>query len=132
MATDVLPNDLRRRDEVRILVADDDEAARVLYTTLLKDVAGVDGVFAAADGADAVELASRLRFDIAVLDLNMPRLDGVAAAAALIELQPSLAVALHSSDPTALYARARGLGAALFDKRLFDSLIRWVESELAA
>jgi CheY-like chemotaxis protein len=119
------------RSGVRVLVADDDKAARMLYVTLLTDVAGVDTVVAAADGTEAVRCAKVHALDLAVLDLNMPRLDGVAAAQELLALQPSLAVALHSSDPADLHRRARGLGALLFDKLGFEELVAWVEAEVA-
>lgn len=56
----------------------------------------------------------------------MPRLDGVAAALGLVELQPSLRIALHSSDTDALHQRAKGLGVALFDKAELDRLVAWV------
>jgi CheY-like chemotaxis protein len=67
-----------------------------------------------------------------VLDLNIPRLDGVQAARLLLGLQPSMSVALHSSDPDRLRARAAGLGLPLFDKLDFDDLVAWVEQQARA
>lgn len=116
----------------RVLVADDDAAARALYATLLELVDGVETVVAAGDGAEAVRLATTMAVDVAVLDLNMPRLDGVGAAAALTKLHPAAAVALHSSDSQGLRSRAGRLGFRLFDKRDFDDVTDWVAGEIAA
>jgi CheY-like chemotaxis protein len=117
---------------VRVLVADDDEAGRNLYMTLLRDVPGVTSLVGAADGDDAVLLARKLRCQIAILDFNMPRLDGVEAALLLRRHRPSTRVAVHSSDPDGLKERAAGLGLTLFDKLDFERLLGWVERQADA
>ena len=116
----------------RVLMADDDPGVRTMFATLFRATAGVTSVIEAADGAEAVDLAREQRFDVAVLDLNMPRLDGVAAALRLRAMQPSLAIALHSSDPELLRERAAGLDLPLFDKLHFDRLLTWLESQTEA
>ena len=113
----------------RVLVADDDPGVRTVFATLLRAAKGVTSVIEAADGAEAVDLAREQRFDVAVLDLNMPRLDGVAAALRLRALQPSLAIALQSSDPELLRERAAGVDLPLFDKLHFDRLLTWLERQ---
>jgi DNA-binding NarL/FixJ family response regulator len=80
----------------------------------------------ASDGHDAVLIARRLRCHIAILDFNMPRLDGVEAALLLRRDCPSTRVAVHSSDPDRLKERAAGLGLAVFDKLEFELLLAWV------
>lgn len=112
---------------LRVLVADDDERLRPIFAALLRGVVGVVSVFEAADGAEAVGLGCNRRLDVAVLDLNMPRLDGVDAGLRLRALQPSLQLALHSSDPDLLRLRAAGLELPLFDKLDFDGVVEWVE-----
>lgn len=114
-----------------LLVADDDAGVRRMFATLLRAAAGVMSVIEVNDGAAAVEVARERRLHIAVLDLNMPRLDGVDAAVRLRELQPSLRIALHSSDPELLRNRAGGLGLPLFDKIDFAGLLAWVERQAA-
>jgi CheY-like chemotaxis protein len=120
-----------RPHELRLLVVDDDETLRKLYVALLKQIDGVDSVAAAADGVEAVELARTTELNIAVLDLNMPGLDGVEAATAMAALQPSLSIALQSSDLDELQYRADGLDFAVFDKLRFDDLASWVTREVA-
>lgn len=111
---------------IRMLVADDDPSVRALLGRLLRETEGVSVVREVENGAMAVAAARDEPFDVAVLDLEMPRLDGVQAARLLLALDPSMRVALHSSDPDALRARAEGLGLPLFDKLDFDALATWV------
>jgi CheY-like chemotaxis protein len=116
----------------RVLVADDDPAIRTLYAELFSRVDGVGTLVAVEDGAEAVAAARVLRLDVAVLDLFMPRLDGVEAAEALAVLQPSLAIALNSSDHELLRRRADGLELPLFDKLQLDELVDWVAERAVA
>jgi CheY-like chemotaxis protein len=82
------PHAPRIQTRARILVADDDRAIlRVLETVLSGD--GYQ-VVTAEDGATAVELARRNGFDLIMLDVQMPKLDGLAAARQL-RLEPRLA-----------------------------------------
>ena len=117
---------------VRLLLADDDAGVRAFLATLLRAAAGVGSVVEAADGTEAVALARGGGLDVAVLDMNMPRLDGVEAASRLRALQPTLPIALHSSDPELLRQRAAGLELPLFDKIDFDRLLSWVEQQAKA
>ena len=111
---------------IRLLVADDDERVRSLFAELLGEAAGVASVIEATDGAEAVELARAHSPEVAVLDLKMPRLDGIDAALRLRALQPAMQIALHSSDPDVLRDRASGLGLPLFDKVDFERLLDWI------
>jgi CheY-like chemotaxis protein len=61
--------------DVRILVVDDDDAIRMLVTRLFQR-RGYD-VRSASDGADAIELLDAESFDLMILDLMMPRVDGI-------------------------------------------------------
>lgn len=114
---------------LRVVVADDDATVRGLYTNLLGEVPGVSSVVDAVDGHDLLLISRRLRCDIAVLDFNMPRVDGVDAALVLRREFPSLRIAVHSADPYALEHRAEGLGLSLFDKLDLDRLLAWVERQ---
>jgi CheY-like chemotaxis protein len=115
--------------QVRVLVADDDKVVRAHFVSLLEDANGISATLEAEDGAEAVRVGLQLRPEIAVLDLNMPRLSGVQAAQTLRALQPSMRVALQSSDPDDLRARAGGLGLPLFDKLEYERLVHWVETQ---
>ena len=130
MTTDA-PVDIRASG-VRLLLADDDAGVRALFATLLRAAPGVGSVVEAEDGAEALALAHGRRLDVAVLDMNMPRLDGIEAARRVRALQPTMAIALHSSDVEQLRQRAADLGLPLFDKIDFDRLLAWVEQQAKA
>jgi DNA-binding NarL/FixJ family response regulator len=98
---------------VRVLVADDDPDIR----EALRDMLEVDGdvrvIGEAGDGATAVELAARLRPDVALLDIRMPLMDGLAAAEHLTRL--GTAVIMITTFGEAGYVdRAVELGVAGF------------------
>ena len=72
---------------LRVLVADDQPLVRSGYRTVLDAADGVTVVGEAADGGQAVALAARLRPDVVVMDVRMPRVDGLTATG-LLSAQP--------------------------------------------
>jgi CheY-like chemotaxis protein len=80
----------------KVLVVDDNQDAADSLAELLR-LAGFE-VQTAYDGAQAVSLASTFRPDVAVLDLNMPVVEGFAAAAALQRLNPPAVLLAFSCD----------------------------------
>ncbi|MFJ7625163.1 response regulator [Streptomyces sp. NPDC097595] len=68
---------------IRVLIADDDALVRLGLADLLDGDDGMEVVAQAADGLEAVELATAHRIDVALVDVRMPRMDGIAATARL-------------------------------------------------
>lgn len=68
---------------IRVLIADDQEMIRIGYATILGAQPGIEVVGEAGDGRTAVELATRLRPDVVVMDVRMPVLDGIGATRAI-------------------------------------------------
>ncbi|MBS2937326.1 response regulator transcription factor [Nocardioides sp. J2M5] len=64
---------------LRVLVADDQEIVRTGLATILGAQDDIEVVAEAVDGRDAVEQARRLRPDVCLLDVRMPRMDGIEA-----------------------------------------------------
>jgi DNA-binding NarL/FixJ family response regulator len=63
----------------RVLIADDQPIARAGFRSVLSSAPRIEVVGEAADGEEAVELARRLRPDVVLMDIRMPRLDGIEA-----------------------------------------------------
>jgi two-component system response regulator DesR len=79
---------------IRVLLADDETLLRRSIAALLDLSDTVDVVAQAADGAEAVALAALHRPDVVLLDLEMPGMDGIDAAIAILEGRPEQAVVL--------------------------------------
>ena len=68
---------------IRVVVADDQDLVRTGLTMILNAQPDIEVVGEAADGAEAVDLAQRLRPDVCLLDIGMPKMDGIEATEAL-------------------------------------------------
>ncbi|MEU3537500.1 response regulator [Streptomyces paromomycinus] len=100
---------------VRVLLADDEAMIRAGVRAILTASPGVEVVAEAADGREAVELALRHRPDVCLLDIRMPRLDGLGAAAELARTLPETAVVMLTTFSEDEYvAGALGSGASGF------------------
>ena len=81
---------------IRILVADDSLTVRHALVQLLSAQPGLVIVGQAADGVEAVEKARALRPDVITMDVNMPRLDGLGATAAIMQDAPARVLVICS------------------------------------
>ncbi len=68
----------------RVVIADDEWLIRAGYRMILDSEPDMEVVGEAADGVEAVEMARRLAPDVVLMDVRMPRLDGIAATRALV------------------------------------------------
>jgi DNA-binding NarL/FixJ family response regulator len=102
------------RPPVRVLLADDQRLVRESLGTLLGLLDGIQLVGSASDGEEAVALAAEHGPDVVLMDLRMPRLDGIEATRLLRERQPGvrvIALTTYADDESvlgALRAGARG------------------------
>ncbi len=94
---------------MRILIAEDETIIRMDLRALLEG-AGYDVCAEARDGLEAVELARRELPDLAVLDVKMPRLDGIEAARRILDERPIPIVMVTAYGERELVARAVEVG----------------------
>jgi response regulator NasT len=90
---------------MRILIAEDETIIRLDLRKLLEE-AGHEVCAEARDGVEAVELAEAQDPDLAILDVKMPRLDGIEAAKRILDERPIPIVMLTAYGQDELVARA--------------------------
>lgn len=81
-----------------ILVVDDVKVWRDAVCRILGTRPGLQVIAQAADGEEAVQLAGKLKPDLIVLDIGLPKLDGLHAAAQIFDLSPASKVVFLSQD----------------------------------
>ena len=101
---------------IRVLLADDQALVRGGFGSILAGQPDMDVVGEAADGAEAVELALTTRPDVVVMDIRMPRLDGIAATRRLLErhASPARVLVLTTFNQEAYVYDALRAGASGF------------------
>jgi DNA-binding NarL/FixJ family response regulator len=120
---------------IRVLVADDDRSYLASLRELIDRQPELEVVATAVDGIQAIELAEQLEPDAVVLDLHMPLLDGVSAAARLRRDHPSIClIALTGDDAPALHRAVVEAGAdeVLLKTALLDALVERLTRARAA
>jgi DNA-binding NarL/FixJ family response regulator len=97
---------------VRVLIADDQQLLRAGFRVILQAQPGIEVVGEAADGVDAVAQARDLRPDVVLMDIRMPKLDGLAATEHLMRLPDGpRVVVLTTFDHNEYVVRALRAGA---------------------
>ena len=102
------------KDTVRVLVVDDQELVRAGFRMILER-SGLDVVGEAGDGVDAVRLATELEPDVILMDVRMPRMDGIEATRQIVARTPAARiVALTTFDLDEYVYEAVKAGASGF------------------
>lgn len=130
---------------IRILIADDHYVVRMGLAALIETEPDLQVVGEAADGTQVVELYKKLEPDLVLMDLRMPRTDGVTATRKIREQFPDariLMLTTYDGDDDIHKALSAGAGGYLLKNSTRDSLIpairavaagqRWIPQEVAS
>lgn len=104
-------------DALRVVVVEDEGLIRMDVVATLQE-AGYEVVGEGADGEEAIKLATELEPDLVVMDIKMPKLDGISAAEKIAELKIPV-VLLTAFSQSDLVARAAEAGAMAFVTKPF-------------
>ncbi len=121
-------------DEVSVLIVDDQLPFRLAARAVLKRTAGFELVGEAADGDEAVELVSELRPNLVLMDINMPRLNGIEATRRIVDQVPGTTVFLCSTyqrSDLPPEAESSGFAAYVNKEELGPDLLRRLWDEQA-
>jgi DNA-binding NarL/FixJ family response regulator len=105
-----------RVDETRVVIVDDQAMVRAGFGALLNAQEGITVVGDASDGAEVVELVTRTRPDVVLMDIRMPEVDGIEATrriAALADVDPRIII-LTTFDLDSYVFEALRAGASGF------------------
>src|SRR4030065_1282919 len=116
--------------QIKILIADDQRLFRQSLKYLIEQEREIKVVCEAANGQDACTLAQKFNPDIVLMDVDMPKMDGIDAARLILERKPNtkiLMLSVHDDDERIISAIRNGaLGYILkdADHREFIRIIR--------
>jgi DNA-binding NarL/FixJ family response regulator len=122
---------LRKRRQ--ILIADDHELMRRIITDLISQRSEWELCAEAVDGQQAVEFAKTLCPDVAILDVQMPRLDGLEAARQILQHCPNAIIVSDSIHDVELFLKQLkeiGIKGFVDKNRLGTDLLPTVEAVL--
>jgi len=129
---DATPSPTKHALRSRILVIDDAESVRDIIGIFLEN-AGFEVCGDAADGVEGIEQAKKLKPDLVVLDLAMPRMNGAEAASILSQTMPEVPIVLlmlYQNILGSALAAAVGVKAVLDKTDGLDKLVACVRSLL--
>ena len=110
----------------RILIAEDETLIRMDLSEMLREN-GYEVVGEATNGEEAVALANELKPDLAILDVKMPKLDGISAAEKIVEIAPVLMLTAFSQKDLVERALDAGVMAYVVKPFTIDDLIPAIE-----
>jgi len=98
---------------IRVVIADDNKAMRDAVTILLQSVSGLEVVGAVADGRSLVKAVNDLKPDVGIVDISMPIMNGLLAAAEIIRLGSKMKIVFLTVNEDCDFVRAAFESGAL-------------------
>jgi DNA-binding NarL/FixJ family response regulator len=111
---------------IRVIIADDHHLVRQGIRALLQNAGDIEVIGEAATGQEAVELTEKLKPDVVVMDISMPRLDGIQATERIVALSlPTQVVVLsmHSDATIVQQLLRRGVKGYLLKRSITEELL---------
>jgi DNA-binding NarL/FixJ family response regulator len=121
-------------DAIRIVIADDQPIVRDGLITILEAMDGVSVVGVASDGAEAIALAERYETDVVLMDLRMPKIDGIEATRRLRVSRPDTAILVlttYTDDDSILEALGAGARGYLTKNASAEDIHRALRAAVA-
>ena len=119
---------------MRVLIVDDQRVVREGLATIVAGFDHAEVVGLAADGVEALELATERNPDVVLMDLRMPRMDGVAATREMRARHPSIVVVVlttYADDDSIMAALSAGAAGYLTKDAARDDIRRALEAAVA-
>lgn len=110
----------------RILIAEDETLIRMDLAEMLREN-GYEVIGEATNGEEAIALANELKPDLAILDVKMPKLDGITAAETIVKISPVLMLTAFSQKDLVERALDAGVMAYVVKPFTIDDLIPAIE-----
>ncbi|HEU5423114.1 MAG TPA: response regulator transcription factor [Nitrolancea sp.] len=117
-------------DAIRIVVADDHDLFREGLRQLLETIPAVEIVGEAADGQEAIKLVAELHPDVVLMDINMPRVDGLRATEYIVKHFPTtnvVVLTMYQDDEYAIHAIRAGAKSYLLKNSRSDEVIKAIQ-----
>ncbi len=117
--------------QIRVLLVDDHVVVRQGLRSLLESYADVDVVGEAGDGLEAVAMSEALRPEVVLMDVNMPKMDGIEATTRIKSRWPSpivIGLSMHSNEHYEQRMKKAGAAAYLSKESAGDSLHEMIMS----
>ncbi|WP_405142659.1 response regulator transcription factor [Sphaerisporangium sp. NBC_01403] len=111
---------------IRVLVADDHAAVRAGVVLILEGQSDIEVAGEAADGEEAVRMARELRPDVVLMDIRMPRMDGISATRELSGIADVLILTTFDLDEYVFGALRAGAAGFLLKNTDADALVQAV------
>jgi DNA-binding NarL/FixJ family response regulator len=110
-----MPAAPQEKAPIRLLIAEDQPLIRRAFSAILSLETDIEVVAQAADGAEAIDLVRRFRPDVVLMDIQMPRLSGIAATKRIVsEFPEAQIVVLTTFDTDDLVFEAISAGAQAY------------------
>lgn len=117
-------------ESIRIVVADDHDLFREGLRQLLETVPMIEIVGEACDGQEAIQLVARHEPDVVLMDINMPRLDGIRATEFIVKNYPNtnvVVLTMYQDDEYAIHAVRAGAKSYLLKNTRSDEVIEAIK-----